>query len=203
MTNIQKVLVKSWIVKTSIFVLSLIALASHILMKVSPGTYPEKLQPFFGELFVAILLFQFLMTKKCLYSWGAIFLLFINNLINIFYILTPLEPKAYSDFLLFANCIISSLLAFIYLVLDSPENKEKKESIQPTLKIGGGVAIGKKPTHTKEIIGDKVVFIDLSIEGKFQFEVYNSNQSLLVSDTLNFTDYESVVNIITEQVNQI
>ena len=201
MTSLQNLLLKSWIIKTSLFVLAFIALLSHsLLFFYGIDLYSSKLQPFLGELFVAILLIQYLLTKKCWYSWVAVFLLFINNFINLVYITTALPESNYKSILLLFNYFVAFALSICYLF--------KKEKIQNITgkgngsKIGGGVAIGKKPTHVRELINNKIVFIDLTVENLIQYEVFDMNSVLLShSEPTNLQDYESILAKITDQVN--
>lgn len=201
MSSLQNLLLKSWIIKTSLFVLAFVALLSHsLLFFYGIDFYSSKLQPFLGELFVAILLIQYLLTKKCWYSWVAVFLLFINNFVNLAYILTDFPEFQYKSVLLLFNYFVAFLLSICYIF-----KKEKTESAVGKgigLKIGGGVAIGKKPTHTRELINNKIVFIDLSVENMIQYEVFDINSVLLNhSEPTNLQDYESILSQITDQVN--
>jgi hypothetical protein len=197
MNSLQNLLLKSWIIKTSLFVLAFIALLSHsLLFFYGMDIYSSKLQPFLGELFVAILLIQYLLTKKCWYSWVAVFLLFINNFINLIYITTALPESNYKSALLLFNYFIAFLLSICYIF---------KKEIEPSAnkhKIGGGVAIGKKPTHIRELINNKIVFIDLTVENLIQYEVFDMNSVLSShSEPTNLQDYESILTQITDQVN--
>ena len=197
MNSLQNLLLKSWIIKTSLFVLAFIALLSHsLLFFYGMDIYSSKLQPFLGELFVAILLIQYLLTKKCWYSWVAVFLLFINNFINLIYITTALPESNYKSALLLFNYFIAFLLSICYIFKKEIEPSANKQ------KISGGVAIGKKPTHIRELINNKIVFIDLTVENLIQYEVFDMNSVLSShSEPTNLQDYESILTQITDQVN--
>lgn len=167
------------IVKTLLFVATIIALFSEILLVVNnklPNAYSKPMYIILGNLFVIIILARELVTKKCLYGWIALLCMIIINIANILYTLMPNELYfIYNYYLPLCLQIISTLAALKYLKKEYIDNVSIQKPILHN-KIMGGVAIPFIPRNTKLDLGIKTVYIDVSDQenNKYQYSIYTN-----------------------------